>query len=280
MVFRTIKEGSGAPYWARSETSGRQRLGDAFQYLLPFGALTAINWIALYAQRHVHLYGTTREQMGQVAVNGRRNAMVNPRALFRDPLSLDDYLAARMISTPLCLFDCDAPTDASTAFVLSNAEAAPDLRSTPIRIEAVGTALHGAASWDQVDMPRMGAFDAGAMMWSRTELKPKDVDVAELYDGFSFLTLTWLEALGFCGLGESGPFVEGGSRIAREGKLPVNTHGGQLSAGRTHGFGFIHEAVTQLRGDGGERQVAGRPQVAVACAGGGPQAGCMLLVRD
>ena len=281
VVFRTITEGSGAPYWTKAAavTPERQRVGDAFQYLLPYGALTAINWIALYAQRHFHLYGTTREQMGQIAVNDRRNAMLNPKAPFRDPLSLEQYLASKMISTPLCLFDCDALTDASTAFVLSSAEAARDLRTRPVKIEAVGSALHGPASWDQVDMPRMGAFDAGAQMWSRTDLKPADVDVAELYDGFSFLTLTWLEALGFCGVGESGPFVEGGTRIARDGELPLNTHGGQLSAGRTHGFGFIHEAVVQLRGEGGERQVAGDPEVAVACAGGGPQAGCMLLTR-
>src|SRR5690606_21412551 len=119
-----------------------------------------------------------------------------------------------------------------------------------------------------------------AMLWSRTDLRPGDVQVAELYDGFSFLALAWLEALGFCGRGESGAFVAGGQRIARDGELPLNTHGGQLSGGRLHGYGFLHEAAVQLRGEGGARQVPGAPRVAVVAAGGGPLAGCMLLVRD
>ena len=124
----------------------------------------------------------------------------------------------------------------------------------------------------------MGARDAAEHLWSRTDLGPADVDVAELYDGFSFLAMVWLEALGFCGRGESGPFVEGGRRIARDGELPLNTDGGQLSAGRLHGFGLLHEACVQLRGAGGERQ-AGSPQVAVVANGGGPVAGCVLLTR-
>src|ERR1051325_11037376 len=114
------------------------------------------------------------------------------------------------------------------------------------------------------------------MLWERTDLTPADVDIAELYDGFSFLTMTWLEALGFCGKGESGPFIEGGGRIALEGELPGNTHGGQLPAGPPHGFGFIHEAVLQLRGEAGERQVvakkraSGQVEVATVGNGGGP----------
>jgi acetyl-CoA acetyltransferase len=120
-------------------------------------------------------------------------------------------------------------------------------------------------------------------MWERTELKPADVDTVQLYDGFSILSMVWLEALGFCGRGESGPFVEGGGAIAREGFLPLNTAGGQLSGGRLHGFGLIHEACVQLRGDGGTRQVVrsgGRmPEVAAVANGGGPIAGSLLLTR-
>jgi len=126
----------------------------------------------------------------------------------------------------------------------------------------------------------MAARDAAQMLWSRTDLKPKDVDIAELYDGFSFITMAWLEALGFCGHGEGGPFIEGGQRIALEGELPLNTNGGQLSAGRMHGFGFLHEACTQLRGKAGERQVKNDPQVAVVGAGGGPLASCLLLTAQ
>ena len=123
----------------------------------------------------------------------------------------------------------------------------------------------------------MAIRDAAAMMWERTDLRPADVDVAELYDGFSFITLCWLEALGFCGHGEAGPFLEGGQRIAPGGDIPLNTHGGQLSAGRLHGYGFLHEACVQLWGEGGDRQLARRPEVAVAGAGGGPLAASLLL---
>ena len=146
----------------------------------------------------------------------------------------------------------------------------------------MATALRGRPSWDQYDdMTTMAARDAGAQLWTRTDLTPADVDVAELYDGFSFLTMTWLEALGFCGKGESGPYIEGGHRIAPDGELPLNTHGGQLSAGRLHGFGFVHEAVLQLRGDAGDRQLPGRvPEVAAVANGGGPVAGSLLLTRE
>ncbi len=145
----------------------------------------------------------------------------------------------------------------------------------------MGTALRGRPSWDQFDdMTTMAARDAGAQLWARTDLTPADVDVAELYDGFSFLAMTWLEALGFCGKGESGPFVEGGGRIALDGELPLNTNGGQLSAGRLHGFGFIHEACLQLRGEAGERQVRAGVEVAAVANGGGPIAGAMLLTRE
>jgi acetyl-CoA acetyltransferase len=123
----------------------------------------------------------------------------------------------------------------------------------------------------------MASRDAGAQLWSRTDLTPADVDTAQLYDGFSFLALAWLEALGFCGKGESGPFVEGG-RIELGGALPMNTWGGQLSGGRLHGFGFLAEAIRQLRGECGERQVPDC-EVAMVANGGGPVAGCMLLTR-
>lgn len=256
------------------------RAGGSMQWQLPYRAFSAANWIALFAQRHFHEFGTTKEQLGQIALNARRNAALNPKAIYRDPMSLEDYLSARVITTPFGLFDCDAPCDGATALIVSHVDAARDLRRTPVRVEAVGSALRGRPSWDQFDdLTSMAARDAGRMLWERTDLGPGDVDVAELYDGFSFITLCWLEALGFCGRGESGPYVEGGSRIAREGELPLNTQGGQLSGGRLHGYGFLHEAVVQLRGAGGDRQVPGDPQVAVAAAGGGPLASCLLLTR-
>lgn len=257
------------------------RASGLMEWTLPFRAYSAANWIALYAQRHFHEYGTTREQLAWIALNARRNAAGNPAAIYRDPMTLDDYLAARMISTPLCLFDCDVPCDGATAVVVSRADTVRDLRHPPIHVEAVGCALRGRPSWDQWDdLTTMALRDAAAMLWERTDLRPADVDVAELYDGFSFIALAWLEALGFCGKGEGGAFVEGGERIALDGEIPLNTAGGQLSGGRLHGYGFLHEACVQLRGAGGARQVPDAPKVAVAAAGGGPLAGCLLLRTD
>ena len=282
LCFRTVWEATAQAGGRRGiGAGGSSRMSGFMQWTIPYGAASAANWIAMFAQRHFHEYGTTREQLAQIALNARKNAGLNPRAIYRDPLTLDDYLSARMISTPFCLYDCDVPVDGSTAMIVSNVEAARGLRRPPLRVEAVGSALRGRPSWDQFDdLTTMALRDASAMLWERTDLKPSDVDVAELYDGFSFIAMAWLEALGFCGKGESGPFIEGGQRIARDGEIPLNTHGGQLSAGRLHGYGFLHEACVQLWGEGGERQVAGDPKVAVAAAGGGPLAGCLLLTRD
>jgi acetyl-CoA acetyltransferase len=286
VCFRTVTEASAQGDKGRSSVTvggggggGRGvRMGGFMQWTLPFGAPSAANWIGMMAMRHFHEFGTTREQLAQIPLNARRNAALNPHAIYTEPMTLEDYLGVRMISEPLCLYDCDVPADGSTAVIVSRADAAPGLRRPPVGIEAVGTAIRGRPSWDQWDdLTTMACRDAAAMLWERTDLTPADVDIAELYDGFSFIALAWLEALGFCGHGEGGPFVEGGTRIARDGELPLNTHGGQLSAGRLHGYGFLHEACLQLWGEAGARQVPGGPEVAVAAAGGGPLAGCLLL---
>src|SRR5699024_4369132 len=140
------------------------------------------------------------EQMAQIALNDRRNAALNPAAVFRDPLTLDDYLASRMVSSPFRLYDCDVPVDGSTALIVSVSEHASAVDHAVARVEAVGTALRGRPSWEQwADLTTMPARTAAEQMWSRTSLRPADVDVAELYDGFSWLAMSWLEALGFCG---------------------------------------------------------------------------------
>jgi acetyl-CoA acetyltransferase len=240
-------------------------------------AYSAANWVAMHCRRHMELYGTTKEQLGWLAINSRRNAGLNPRAAYQDPMTMDDYLAARPVSTPLGLFDCDVPIDGSIALVVSHADYAADCPNPAVAVQAIGGA-YGSGGWfHRDDFPKMASSEAAAEMWSRTELRPSDVDVAEIYDGFTFLTFAWLEALGFCADGEAGPFVEAATRIALDGELPLNTYGGQLSAGRMHGYWLLHEACLQLRGQAGDRQVAQRPEVAVAAAGGGPIAGCMVL---
>jgi acetyl-CoA acetyltransferase len=245
--------------------------------LLAAHAYSASNWVAMHCRRHMDLYGTTREQLGWLAINSRRNAALNPLAAYRDPMSMDDYLSARPISTPLGLYDCDVPVDGSIAVVVSHRDYAPDCPNPAVRVEAIGGA-YGSGGWfNRDDFPKMASVEAAAQVWSRTDLAPSDLDVAELYDGFTFLTIAWLEALGVCADGEGGPFVEGASRIALDGALPLNTYGGQLSAGRMHGYWVLHEACLQLRGQAGERQVQRQPQTALVAAGGGPIAGCMVL---
>jgi acetyl-CoA acetyltransferase len=277
VVFRTVVEGSGGAL--RAGGGGAASVPPQFRYLIPFGAASAANWIACYASRHMHEYGTTREQLGAVALNGRSFAAMNPKAIYRDPMTMDEYLSVRMISDPFCLYDCDAPCDGSTAVVVSHRDHAPDAPNGVAHVNAMGTALGRRPSWDQFDdLTTMPMRDSAASLWQRTDLRPGDVDVAQLYDGFSWLTLAWLEALGFCRKGESGPFVEGGGRIGLGGELPLNTWGGQLSGGRLHGFGFLHEGVLQLRGQAGPRQVDDA-EVAVVAAGGGPEVGCLLLTR-
>lgn len=284
LVFRVISEAS-ARSRDRAATvigGGTQRASGVHEWTLPFGAVSPVSWFALYAQRHFHEFGTTREELAQIALNARRNAQRNPAAVFRTPLTLDDYMQSRMVSEPLCLNDCDVPVDAAVAFVVSRIEHARDLPNPVLRVEAIGSALHRGDNWFRPsDLTVTSASDAAAMMWSRTELKPKDIDVAQLYDGFSIHTLMWLEALGFCGRGEGGSYIEGGRRISLDGELPVNTSGGQLSAGRLHGLGFVHEACVQLWNRGGERQVAPVPRNSVVTAGlGGGFSGCMLLARE
>lgn len=250
---------------------------DDIPELLAAHAYSAANWLALTCRRHMQLYGTTKEQLGWLAINSRRNAALNPLAVYREPMSMADYLAARPVSTPFGLFDCDVPVDGSIAVVVSTAEYARDCPHPAVAVEAVGGST-GAGGWfHRPDYPKMASADAAAQMWSRTDMRPADVQLAELYDGFTFLTFAWLEALGICANGESGPFVQGAERIALDGALPLNTYGGQLSAGRMHGYWVLHEACLQLRGQAGERQVPRRPQVAVIGVGGGPIAGCMLL---
>ena len=283
LVFRTICEASARKIDAYSTVHGAKsaRVSGVHAWTAPYGALTGAPYFAMHAQRHFHEYGTRAEHLGYIALNARRNAARNPQAIYRSPLTMDEYLASRMIASPLRLYDCDVPVDTSVALIVSRRDLSSSSRSR-LAIEAVGAALHQRDNWYRPEnLTWTGSADAARMMWDRTDLKPADVDVAQLYDGFSIHTLMWLEALGFCGRGEGGPFLDQGRTIALEGSLPVNTGGGQLSAGRMHGLGLIYEACTQLWQRGGKRQVPRPPRVALAAAGyGGGFSGCLLLVRE
>ncbi len=280
LCFRTVWESTYATLGLAATAGGGGRASGWMQWRLPFGAMSASNWIGMNANQYLHRYGATREVLGLIALNGRANAARNPAAIYREPMTMDDYMSARPITSPFGLYDCDVPCDASIAVIVSAADVAADLPKPAIRIDAVGTQILERVSWDQGTITHEPqVLGQSAHLWTRTSLRPSDVDLALLYDGFSFNALSWLEGLGFCGLGEAKDWLDGGRRIALDGELPVNPHGGQLSEGRTHGFGFLYEAMTQLRHEAGERQVTDA-KTAVVTSGGGTPSGVLLLQRD
>ncbi len=279
ICFRTVYEAAAMSRPEEFPPLRREFVDGGSQWTAPFFAISAACWVAQYANRHMKRYGMTREQLAQIALNANRNGLANPnaRAISKKPLTLDEYMDARLITTPFCLYDCDRFTDCSTVIILSAGDALDEVKSTPVRIAATAGAVH-RYSWDQPEW--MANYATGPDLWAKTDYRPKDVDTVQFYDGFAFFPITWLEALGFCEVGEGHRFIEGGTRIARDGELPLNTGGGQIGAGRLHGFGFAYEAVLQLTKQAGERQIPGDPKVAVATSGGGPMAAALLLARD
>lgn len=279
LCFRTVWESTFSTL--RLSRGGGLRVSGAMaEGRMPFGAMSASSWIGMHANQYLHRYGATREMLGWIAVNGRTMAGRNPAAIYRDPMTIDDYFDARLISTPFGLYDCDVPCDASIAVIVSDASVAGDLPKPAVRVEAVGTQILERVSWDQgVVTHEPQVIGQATHLWTRTDMKPADVDLALLYDGFSFNAISWLEGLGFCELGGAMDWLDGGKRIALDGELPVNPHGGQLSEGRTHGFGFIYEAVSQLRHEADARQVRDA-RTAVVTSGGGTPSGVLLLRND
>ncbi len=233
---------------------------------------------AMPAQRHMDLYGTTEEQFGAHVVAQRWHASMNDEALLREPLTIDDYLASRYIAKPVHLLDCDYPVDSASAVIFTAGDRANDWKQSPVWVESATFSSVGT-NFDLIDdMNRNSPFQDATKLWERTDLTPADVDCAQLYDGFTIIVFQWLEALGFCGIGESGPFVEEGhTRLG--GSLPVNTDGGACNVGRRHGANFCIESVRQLRGgQSGERQVPDA-EVAVWANAVGPFSGAMLMTK-
>lgn len=278
LCFRTVWQSTAGTL--RLAGMPHRVIGDN-QWRSPFGAISAANWIGLNASQYLHRYGADRELFGRIAVNARRNAGFNPDAIYRDPMSLDDYFDARWVTTPFGLYDCDVPCDGAMAVIVSDASMAADLPNRAVRIEAAGTQITERISWDQdtvVHEPQV--IGPSTHLWTRTSLTTDDIDLALLYDGFTFNCVTWIEALGFCDFGETKDWIDQGRTIALDGALPLNPHGGQLSEGRTHGMGFFHEAVQQLRGNAGDRQVADARTAVVATGGGTPSSAVILQVDD
>ena len=220
----------------------------------PFGP-TIVGSYALVAQRHMHDYGTTSEQMAEIAVAMRRHATLNPHAKYRDPITVEDVLASRMISSPLHLLDCCMISDGGGALVLTSAERARDLRKPPVLIlggaEAVRHGEIGAR-----DLLDVASFQSGPLAFQRAGVRPADIDMCMVYDSYTITVLTTLEGLGFCARGEGGAFCAAG-RIGLGGALPVNTDGGGLSSNHPgmRGIFLVIEATRQLRGEAGPAQV-------------------------
>jgi len=238
-------------------------------YETPYGPRYPVSMYALAASRHMHEYGTTREQLAEVAVAAREWAKLNPRAFKRDDLTVEDVLVSRMVSSPLSLLDCCLVTDGGGALLVTSAELAKDLRKPPVYLLGAGEAHWHRNISQMPDLTVTAAADSGRRAYEMAGVASGDVDVAMLYDAFTINPILFLEDLGFCEKGEGGAFVEGG-RIAPGGELAVNTNGGGLSYNHPGMYGLLLlvEAVRQLRGECGERQIEGA-EVALAHGNGG-----------
>ncbi len=230
----------------------------AWDYYLPQGLTVPPQWYALMARRHMHEYGTTHEQMGAVAIAMRRHAQLNPAALMHGkPLTMADYLASPMLADPYRVNDCCLETDGAAACIVTTVERARDLGKTPVYImgAAAGQPYPADEITNRKDFHRTGLSIAAPEAFRMAGVTPADADFAQIYDCFTFEVIQQIEEAGFCARGEGGPFVENGA-IELGGRLPVNTHGGLLSEAHSLGIGHIVEAVKQLRGSAGARQVA------------------------
>lgn len=238
-------------------------------YETPYRPILPTSAYALAASRHMHLYGTTREQLAEVAVAARKWALMNPKAWEKEPLTIDQVLSARMISSPLTVRDCCLVTDGGGALVLVSAERAKDLDATPVYVLGHGDCMSHNAISSMEDLTVTGAVQSGKRAFAMAGAKPSDMDVTILYDAFTITPILFLEDLGYCGKGEGGAFVSGG-RIAPGGDFALNTNGGGLSYCHPGMYGMLGmiEAVDQLRGKSGARQIKDA-ELALAHGNGG-----------
>ena len=266
--------------WGQMSGRALPKASGSWQWEFPYGVAGGIIPImGMKKQRRMETLGTKEEDYARISLNGRAWSSLNERAVMRDMLTMDDYFNSRYVSEPLRLHDCDYPVTGACAVVITTAERAADTPKRPVWIDSIAMGMGWKPDFTYSDDFLFGGTQQSAStMWKRSSVTPVDVDVAELYDGFTHIAMAWVEAMGLCGVGEFGDWVDGGATIGPGGSLPVNTSGGQLAEGRLHGLGFLAEAVAQLRGECGPRQVPDA-QVAVVANGFGPQCGsCVLTV--
>ncbi len=226
------------------------------EFEMPLGAIAPAQLYAPMARRHMELYGTTSRQLGEIAVSTRANAIRNGNAIMTKPISIEEHQASRMISDPLRLLDCSLESDGACAVVVSSAERARDAPKPPVVVMGIAEGHPDSPSviTQRPDMTRLGIAKAAPRAFAMAGVTHDDIDVAEIYDCFTYIVLCQIEDLGFCKKGDGGPFVESGA-IRLEGKLPVNTHGGLLSQAHMVGMNHVVELVRQLRGEAGRAQV-------------------------
>ena len=223
-------------------------------------SLSGVMGYPAWAGRYLHEFGAKREHLGLVAINNRTNASMNEHAPLRHPISMEDYLNARMIRWPLGMLDMDLPIDGADAFVVTTAERARDLAKKPVYIHAATVGQTDRPEEElTTDLRHTGQNVVLEALWDKSDLKLEDTDVFFPYDGFTIITLRWIENVGYCGIGEAGAFLEShwdkqANRAMIHGRVPMNTHGGSLSEGGTQGSGHFREAAAQLRGEAGDRQ--------------------------
>ncbi len=258
-------------YGSTQRSVGRRQASvrEVNPYETPFRPFLPPTAYAMAASRHMHQFGTTREQLAEVAVAARQWALLNPAAWEKKPLTVADVLGARMISYPFTVRDICLVTDGGGAIVMTSPERARSLKKSPVYVLGVGSAITHANISSMPDLTVTGALESGRQAYAMAGMKAADIDVLELYDAFTLNTVLFLEDLGFCKKGEGGPFISGG-RISPGGELPVNTNGGGLSYCHPgmYGLFLLIEAVRQLRGECGARQVPGA-ETAIAHGNGG-----------
>ena len=254
---------------ARREKLRARAMLDPFPYETPYEPFNPPSSYAMIAARHMHQYGTTRKQMAEVAVAARKWAQINPEAFSRTPLTIEQVLNAPMVCDPFSAHDCCLVTDGAAAFVLVRADRAKDMPHPPVHVVGSATAIWHRQISGMDDLTVTPAKESGKRAFHAANMTPREIDVVQLYDAFTINTILFLEDLGFCAKGEGGSFVDNGA-IAPGGRLPVNTNGGGLSCVHPNMYGAFAtiEAARQLRGDCGERQIAGAKTALVHGNGG------------
>ena len=286
-MCETVVTGYGRNTWSRTRKQGTRqgaerglRLPGGAQDGSPeFGLFSAAAMHAFGCRRHMHLYGTTKDQLGAIAVTFRRHASKNPLAQMQEPITIEDYRRSRPIVEPYNILDCSLNTDGAGAVVVTTAERARDLRQHPVLITGFGQKNNLRGWFHDDNMVTLGGAESGAAAFRMAGIGPEDVDVAQIYDCFTYIVLTTLEDYGFCKKGEGGPFVASGA-LELDGLLPTNTSGGQLSEGHVEGMLQIVEAVHQLRRDRpADRQVKDAEIAIVSGHGGNTVCHSTLILR-